>query len=83
MSKLDRLFLQRLTAFPRHDIRASAHSDYGSVTLLLCEGQPGLQVRGADGSWNDAEHYPGALIVNIADALEVCSPYHQLHNLQN
>lgn len=55
----------------RQDIRASTHSDYGSITLLMCEGQPGLQVKGTNGSWKDAQHIPGALVVNIGDALEV------------
>ena len=55
----------------RTDIRASAHSDYGSITLLATESVGGLQVRQKDGSWADVQHLPGALIVNIADALEV------------
>lgn len=58
----------------RTDIRASAHSDYGSITLLATESVGGLQVRQKDGSWADVQHLPGALIVNIADALEVCLP---------
>ena len=51
-------------------MRASQHTDYGSVTLLTTEGVGGLQVRQVDGTWADVQHLPGAIIVNIADALE-------------
>lgn len=56
------------------DVRAGAHSDYGSVTLLFQqEGQPGLQVRGADG-WEDVVVDPEGkgkvpVLVNIGDLL--------------
>ncbi|EAW13088.1 putative oxidoreductase, 2OG-Fe(II) oxygenase family [Aspergillus clavatus NRRL 1] len=34
------------------DVRAGAHSDYGSITLLFQRpGQPGLEIRTPDGSW--------------------------------
>lgn len=57
------------------DVRAGAHSDYGSVTLLFQQvGQPGLQVRGADGNWEDVEVDPAGkgevpVLVNIGDLL--------------
>ncbi|GAB7339230.1 hypothetical protein MBLNU457_5887t1 [Dothideomycetes sp. NU457] len=57
------------------DVRAGAHSDYGSVTLLFQQmGQPGLQVRGADGEWEDVEVDPAGkgevpVLVNIGDLL--------------
>ena len=35
------------------DIRAGAHSDYGSITLLFqLPGQPGLEILTPDGSWS-------------------------------
>lgn len=34
------------------DIRAGAHSDYGSITLLFQQaGQPGLEIKGPNGDW--------------------------------
>lgn len=58
----------------RTDIRASQHSDYGSITLLATESVGGLQVQSREtGEWEDVQHLPGAFIVNIADALEFWS----------
>ena len=50
-------------------MRAGAHSDYGTVTLLRQSG-PGLQVVGVDGGWHDVPVIAGAYVVNIGDALE-------------
>lgn len=62
------------------DIRAGAHSDYGSITLLFqLPGQPGLEIRTADGSWtsvpvdptnNLSRGKPLPILVNIGDLLE-------------
>ncbi|XP_062205513.1 2-oxoglutarate-Fe(II) type oxidoreductase hxnY [Phragmites australis] len=53
---------------------ASAHSDYGAITLLATDGTPGLQIcRERDRRhqlWEDVHHVDGALIVNIGDLLE-------------
>ncbi|KAL8158639.1 hypothetical protein V2J09_000176 [Rumex salicifolius] len=55
-------------------IGASAHSDYGMITLLATDGVPGLQVcREKDCQprvWEPVPHIDGALIVNIGDMLE-------------
>ncbi|KAK2053876.1 2OG-Fe(II) oxygenase superfamily protein [Colletotrichum caudatum] len=53
------------------DIRAGAHSDYGSLTLLFRQpsDQGGLQVL-RDGAWVDVACLPDAIVVNIGDALE-------------
>ena len=48
---------------------AGAHTDYGSITLLMGDGEPGLQVRPRGADWIDVPHVPGAFIVNIADCL--------------
>ena len=48
---------------------ASAHTDYGALTLLATDGEPGLQVRPRGGHWMDVPQLPGALIVNIGDCL--------------
>jgi len=51
-------------------IRAGAHSDYGSLTLLATEDKPGgLQVCNAAGEWRDVPIVPGAYIVNIGDLM--------------
>lgn len=51
-------------------LRAGAHSDYGSLTLLLKENDgSGLQVRNTDGDWVDVVPGRGAFIVNIGDML--------------
>lgn len=49
---------------------AGGHTDYGSLTLIMSDGVPGLQLRprGQD-KWIDVPHHEGAFIVNIADCL--------------
>jgi isopenicillin N synthase-like dioxygenase len=51
------------------EIGAGAHSDYGVVTLLMTDGEPGLQVKPRGGDWMDVPHVPGAYVVNIGDCL--------------
>lgn len=51
------------------EIGAGAHTDYGSLTLLMTDGEAGLQVRPRGGDWTDVPHVPGAFIVNIGDCL--------------
>ena len=51
-------------------LRAGAHTDFGSLTVLLTDDAPGgLQVLHRRGSWLAVPHVPGALIVNIGDLL--------------
>ena len=50
-------------------IGAGAHTDYGSITLLMTDDEPGLQVKPRGKDWIDAPHVPGAFVVNIADCL--------------
>ena len=51
-------------------IRAGAHSDYGSLTLLAAEDKPGgLQVCNAAGNWVDVPVVDDCFIVNIGDLL--------------
>ena len=51
-------------------LRAGAHSDYGSLTLLRQEDRPGgLQVRNKAGEWIDVPTVPGGLVVNIGDLM--------------
>ncbi|MFX9093409.1 2OG-Fe(II) oxygenase family protein, partial [Acinetobacter baumannii] len=45
-------------------LRAGAHSDYGSLTIVRQEDAPGgLQVQNEDGEWLDVKPTPGALVV--------------------
>ena len=51
-------------------LRAGAHSDYGTLTILLAEDRPGgLQVANASGGWVDVPIVPGCFIVNIGDLM--------------
>ncbi len=51
-------------------LRLGAHSDYGSLTILLQEEAPGgLQVRDRGGVWRDAPHVPGSFVINIGDLM--------------
>jgi isopenicillin N synthase-like dioxygenase len=50
----------------------SPHSDGGGITLLLqANGVQGLQIK-KNGKWISVNPFPGALIANIGDMLEVC-----------
>ncbi len=50
-------------------MRMGAHSDYGSLTILLADPVPGLQIRDPDGGWNDVVPRRGELLVNLGDLL--------------
>ncbi|PNY24586.1 Clavaminate synthase-like protein [Tolypocladium capitatum] len=50
-------------------MRASEHTDYGTLTLLFNDDSGGLQVRRTDGTYIDAPPIPGCVIVNVGDLL--------------
>ncbi len=53
-------------------LRAGAHSDYGTLTILLSENKPGgLQVRTHSGEWVNVIAPPGSFVVNIGDMMQV------------
>lgn len=49
--------------------RASAHSDYGTLTILRTDGVPGLEVQREDGSWAAVTHEPDTFVVNLGDSI--------------
>jgi isopenicillin N synthase-like dioxygenase len=49
---------------------AGAHTDYGTLTILLADPkQGGLQVQGPGGEWHDVDAEPGSFVVNLGDAM--------------
>lgn len=68
------LSAMRLLHYPpatgaQNEIGAGAHTDYGAITLLMTDAEPGLQVRPRGGDWMDVPHVPGAYVVNIGDCM--------------
>ncbi len=51
-------------------IRAGAHEDINTITLLLGAEEAGLQLLGKDGEWLPIDPPQGALVVNIGDMLQ-------------
>jgi isopenicillin N synthase-like dioxygenase len=51
-------------------IRAGAHEDINTITLLLGAEEAGLQLKLADGRWLPILPQPGELVVNIGDMLQ-------------
>jgi isopenicillin N synthase-like dioxygenase len=51
-------------------LRAGAHSDYGTLTILLGENEPGsLQVFTRNGEWIDVPIPPDSFVINIGDLM--------------
>jgi len=53
-------------------LRATPHSDYGTLTILKSENVPGgLQVKNRAGAWVDAVAEPDSFVVNLGDLMAV------------
>lgn len=51
-------------------LRAGAHTDYGSLTILLPQaGSKGLELMTPDGQWTPVPPVPGAFVINIGDLM--------------
>ncbi len=55
---------------PEGAIRAAAHEDINTITLLLGAEEAGLELLTKDGTWLPVSPPPGALAVNIGDMLQ-------------
>jgi isopenicillin N synthase-like dioxygenase len=51
-------------------IRAAAHGDINTITLLLGAEEAGLELLTTQGEWKAIDTPPGALVVNIGDMLD-------------
>ena len=77
-NKVDRsIGAMRLNYYPaqtqpprEHQLRASAHTDYGGFTILSGEDTGGgLQIKGKEGQWIDVKTTRHVFVVNIGDLL--------------
>jgi len=55
---------------PGSNVRAGAHEDINTITLLLGAEEAGLELLTKDGSWIPVAPNPGELVVNIGDMLQ-------------
>ena len=76
--KIDRhISMFRVLSYPNQadapepgQLRAGAHSDYGSLTIVKIEDRPGgLQVCNKAGEWVDVPVVPDSFVVNIGDLM--------------
>jgi isopenicillin N synthase-like dioxygenase len=55
---------------PGSNVRAGAHEDINTITLLLGAEEAGLELLTRDGRWIPVSPRPGELVVNIGDMLQ-------------
>lgn len=54
---------------PSGSLRAGAHSDYGTLTILRTDGVEGLEIQASDQSWIAVEPQPDTFVVNLGDSI--------------
>ena len=55
---------------PKGQLRAGAHTDYGSMTIIKADDKPGgLEVLDDKGQWRPVPIVPGTFIVNLGDLM--------------
>lgn len=55
----------------KDQIRASPHTDYGSLTILAVDDAPGgLQVMDHAGQWHDVKALPNSFVLNLGDLMQ-------------
>jgi isopenicillin N synthase-like dioxygenase len=67
-SALRALHYPALEAAPAGFVRAGAHTDYGTLTILR-SGGPGLQIATRSGGWADVPELDDTFIVNLGDLM--------------
>jgi isopenicillin N synthase-like dioxygenase len=55
---------------PANAVRVGAHTDFGTLTILVQDPSGGLEVLANDGRWLYAPAIPGTVLVNIADLMQ-------------
>jgi isopenicillin N synthase-like dioxygenase len=64
-------------------LRASPHTDYGTLTLLFNDNSGGLQIRGKDGQWLEVPPIPGYAIINSEYPAFLGDTYCAIRRLSN
>ena len=57
-------------------VRAAAHEDINLITLLVGATSSGLQVKDANGLWQDVPCSSKSIVVNVGDMLELASGHY-------
>jgi isopenicillin N synthase-like dioxygenase len=67
----------RLLHYPPHpagaafnQLGAGAHTDWGSITMLLQDDCGGLEIQNTNGDWIRATPVPGTLVINLGDMMQ-------------
>lgn len=69
ISSMRAIHYPQLDHDPGGALRASAHSDYGTLTILRSDEVPGLEIQHLDGSWQPVAPQPDTFVVNLGDSI--------------